>query len=131
MSNMPQMAMHQTMIFRYIKQFHEKLLFRLQNDSKDTLRCAAWQLDNYLEEHGKFKDAEFIATLLHTIEYIIQKKWNCNWTVERAKKDLRGRTRGVNQFAKKKLQKVGVPITADLSKSIEEKMMKANYSDNP
>jgi hypothetical protein len=126
MSNMPEMAKRETIMFRYIRRFHEQFLNRLQNDSKETLRCAAWQIDAYLEEHGKFKDAEFLITLLHTIEYVIQKKCNTNWTVARAKKDLRGRTRGINQWADKNApKKRRPPVSIDLSKTIEKRLIEA------
>lgn len=125
MTNMPEMAKRETIMFRYIRRFHEQFVARLGADSKETLRCAAWQIDAYLEEHGKYKDADFLRTLLATIEFVIQKKCNTKWTVERAKKDLRGRTRGINQWAKpgtdRRRRKAPVPI--DLSKTIENRMV--------
>lgn len=122
MSHMPEMAKRETILYRYIRRFHEQFVYRLGLDSKDTLRCTAWQIDAYLEEHGKYKDADFIRTLLATIEYVIQKKCNTKWTVARAKKDLRGRTRGVNQWAKGTRRRRN-PVPIDLSKSIESRLV--------
>jgi hypothetical protein len=123
MSNMPEMARRETIMFRYIRRFHEQFVARLGTDSKDTLRCAAWQIDNYLTEHGKYKDADFLRTLLATIEYVIQRKCNTKWTVERAKKDLRGRTRGINQWAKPGQHRKRKVVPINLSKSIESHLV--------
>lgn len=123
MSNMPEMAKQETILFRYIRRFHEQFVYRLGMDSKDKLRCVAWQIDAYLEEHGKYKDADFLRTILSTLEYIIQKKCHTKWTVARAKKDLRGRTRGVNQWAKPHVKRKRNPVSLDLSKSIESRLV--------
>lgn len=125
MSNMPEMAKRETIMFRYIRRFHEQFVGRLGIDSKETLRCAAWQIDNYLTEHGKYKDAEFLRTLLTTIEYVVQMKCNTKWTVARAKKDLRGRTRGINQWAKPGTRRKRAPVPIDLAKSIENRLVVA------
>lgn len=131
MSNMPEMAKRETIIFRYIRRFHEQILNRIQNDTKETLRSAAWQIDAYLEEHGKFKDAEFLITILHTIEYVIQKKCNTNWTVARAKKDLRGRTRGVNQWSNKNApHRRRPPVAMDLSQMIDKRLIEVPHSES-
>lgn len=124
MSNMPEMAKRETIMFRYIRRFHEQFVSRLGMDSIETLRCAAWQIDAYLEEHGKYKDADFIKTILATLEFVIQKKGNNKWTIARAKKDLRGRTRGVNQWAKPGIRQKKRPIVPiELSKAIENRLV--------
>lgn len=124
LSKIPEMAKRETILFRYVRRFHEQFVARLGSDSKQTLRSAAWQIDAYLNEHGKYKDADFMRTILATIEYVIQKKCNTNWTVERAKKDLRGRTRGVNQSAKPGTRRKRVLVPVSLSKSIESRLVK-------
>lgn len=125
MSNMPRMAAaNDTIFFRHIRQFHEKFVGHLGKVNKETLRCVAWQIDNYLEEHGKFKDADFLRSIITILEYVIQKKGNTNWTLARAKKDLRGRTLGVNQF-KRGTRRKRAPVPIDLSKSIETRLVGA------
>ena len=96
---LPEMAKSETLLMRTIRQFHEKFATRLMSMSASTLRATAWQLDAYFEENKKYKDAEFIKQLLAILEFGVQKKSASDWTLERAKKDLRGRTRGVNQYA--------------------------------
>jgi hypothetical protein len=129
MANMPEMAKGcYTVLYRAVIKFHEKLLERLGKDSGEyTLRKTAWQLDEYLEEHGKYIDAEFIQTLIHTIEFVIQKKCNQKggkkWTVEWAKKSLMGRTKGVNQFGKQTTQPKRPKVPVDLSQSIESRLI--------
>lgn len=126
MSYMPEMAKRETIMFRYVRRFHEQFVARLGADSKETLRCAAWQIDNYIEEHGKYKDADFLRTILATIEYVIQQKCKTKWTVERAKKDLRGRTRGINQSSKQLPRtKRSAPVPINLSKAIENRLVRA------
>jgi hypothetical protein len=93
----PEMAKKDTMLFRHITRFHDNFIGRLSNGSKDTLRSTAWQLDAFIQENKKYKDVEYLTNMLRIIEWVIQKKFGTNWTVARAKKDLRGRTRGVNQ----------------------------------
>jgi hypothetical protein len=118
----PEMAKTETLMMRYIRRFHEKFIERLTGGSKDTLRSAAWQLDEYIEDNKQFKDAEFLRTILATIEFAIQKKYGTKWTVERAKRDLRGRTRGVNQSYRDKAAppRRQVPISRDLARQLAE-----------
>lgn len=118
----PEMAKIETIMFRHIKTFHEKFIDRLSSSAKDTLRCVAWQLDGFIEENKQYKDIEYLRTMLSIIEWVIQKKYGTNWTVERAKKDLRGRTRGVNQYKRKGTKKM-VPISQDLKKAIESQVL--------
>jgi hypothetical protein len=123
----PEMAKTETLLMRYIKRFHEKFTERLMNGSQDTLRSTAWQLDEYIGKNKKFKDAEFLKGVLATIEYAIQKKCGTKWSVERAKRDMRGRTRGVNQFAEQKvpvMPKRRIPISRELAKALADATLK-------
>lgn len=116
----PEMAKTETILMRLIKKFHEKFIEKMSISSTEKLRCVAWQLDEYINENKKFKDAEFLRTLLSTVEYAIQQQGGTQWTVERAKKDLRGRTRGVNQHAdkEKSLPRRRVPVSRDLAERL-------------
>lgn len=122
---LPQMAKRETIMFRYIKKFHEQFQSRLGSDALETLRACAWQIEDYLDEHGKYKDAEFLRTLQQSIEWVIQKKCGTDWSVERAKRDLRGRTRGINQFAKprQKLPRKRAPVSSKLSQAITDRVL--------
>src|SRR5690349_16560170 len=88
---LPKMPKSETLLMRTVRQFHEKFATRLKSMSASTLRATAWQLDAYYEENKKYKDAEFLKQLLAILEFGVQKKSNSDWTLERAKKDLRGR----------------------------------------
>ena len=125
MSNMPEAAkMGKTHLFRYIMQFHEKLLQRLGVDSVNTLRNTIWQLDEYLETNGKYADAEFMRSLIPTLEFICVKKGGDSfWTLDWAKKHLSGRVRGVNQFSKNYKPKKRPKVSIDLSQSIEKRLI--------
>ncbi len=119
----PEMAKTETLLMRCIRQFHDKFVDRLTGSTTDTLRCAAWQIDQYMEENKQYKDAEFLKGILAIIEFAAQQKGGTKWTVERAKRDMRGRTRGVNQFAEKKeatLPRRRVPISRDLARALAD-----------
>ncbi len=76
-----------------------------------------------MEENKQYKDAEFLKGILAIIEFAAQQKGGTKWTVERAKRDMRGRTRGVNQFAEKKeatLPRRRVPISRDLARALAD-----------
>lgn len=120
----PQMAKRDTLLVRHIKNFHEKFVDRVTSGSKETLRSTAWQIDAMIEENKKYRDSEYLRTILATIEWIIQKKWGTKWTVARAKSDLRGRTRGVNQHAPERDPITNkLPVPASLQKALEAKLM--------
>lgn len=119
----PLMAVKETILTRYIKKFHDSLVDRLAVSAKDTLRATAWQVDQYMDENKKFKDAEFLRGVLATLEYVIQQKYGGKWTVERAKRDMRGRTIGVNQHADKRKHerpRRRVPISRDLARALSD-----------
>lgn len=119
----PDMAKTETILVRYVKQFHEKFIERLSTGSKETLRSAAWQLDALIEENKKFKDAEYLKTMLSTIEWVIQKQFGGDWTVAKAKKDLRGRTKGINQFSRDKSEvKKKLPMPEGLKRALEARL---------
>jgi hypothetical protein len=115
-------ARSETMLMRAIREFHERFTDRL-DVTIETLHYAAWQLDEYVEKNKQYKDAEFLATLLTTIEYIIYKKSGFKWTVKKAKRNMRGRTRGVNQFAAKHeptLARKHIPISRELARDLAD-----------
>lgn len=131
---MPDMATkHETLIYRYVVKFHERLLHRANIAKPPTLKCAAWQLDDYLKEHGKYKDSDFIRTIITILEYYVQKKDESDWTLQHAKKSLSGRTKGVNQYHKKpKAVRRGAPVTEKLSKMLDHKLTipRREFDDN-
>jgi hypothetical protein len=122
----PEMAKIETILFRRIRKFHDYFVERLAVGAKDTLRCTAWQLDAYIEENKKYKDIDYLRTLLQTLEWVIQKKFSTAWSVERAKIDMRGRTRGVNQhsWGRPEIQKK-VPMPKGLRQEIEKRISMA------
>ncbi len=124
LNDMPEMAKKgETHIFRYIRRFHEILLSRLGSDSEITNKRTAWQLDNYLQEHGKFKDTDFIRTLIKTFEYYIQKKDGSNWSIAKSKKNLSGRATGVNQYSKNRPERQRSPVPIKLSQAIDQRLV--------
>jgi len=125
MANMPEIAKKNqgTIMMRWIKDFHEKFTSRLGTDNIDTLRSTAWQIEEYLEEHGKYYDAEFIRTLQHSLEKVIQKVGNTpDWTVKKASTSMQGRVTGINQYRDKKVKPKKAPVSAKLSKEISDRM---------
>lgn len=125
----PDMAKIDTQLIKHVRRFHEKFVYRLTSGSKEMLRSAAWQLDAFIQENKQYKDADYLRTMLKTVEWVIQKKWNTNWTVERAKRDLRGRTTGVNQFtADKPVKRRRVPISKNLQRSLEDRLIPSKES---
>ncbi len=127
MVNMPEYAKVETILFRYIKRFHEQFLNRMGPSSKETLKGTAWQIEEYLEENGKYKDADFLRTIQATLEYYIQKKSKsesgAKWSVARAKKDMRGRGTGINQYSKNKPPRKRAPVPIKLSRSIDNRLL--------
>ncbi len=103
MANMPNYArVGKSQLMHWIERFHEKVASRLNNENHGTLRKTAWQIEEYLETHGGYYDAEFIRALQHSIEKVVQHKCNSNWSVKKASYDLRGRTTGTNQYSFRK-----------------------------
>lgn len=121
MVNLPNYAKRHTILMRKILQLHEIIANRLNSDSVDTLRASAWQIEEYLEEHGRYVDAEFIRTIQKSIEKVVQRTGGTKWTVEKAKRDLRGRTTGVNQFTRK-TQRERAFAPRHLAQAIESKL---------
>lgn len=117
----PEMAKKETILARYVKKFHDQFVERLASSSRDTLRCTAWQIDQYIDDNKQFKDAEFLRAILATIEYVAQQKYGGKWTVARAKRDMRGRARNINQYADPALKnnpRRRIPISRDLAKAL-------------
>jgi hypothetical protein len=116
---------------RHIMRLHQVIAARMNSDSVKTLRKTAWQIEEYLEEHGKFIDAEFLRALQKSLEKLVQRKTGTKWTVELAKRDLRGRTIGVNQFARNKRGQWRPNVEPRLAKEIDKKLVEAASPDQP
>lgn len=133
MVKLPIYATRETVLMRWIKQFHEKVVNRFGSDAIDTMRATAWQIEEYLDTHGKYRDAEFLRTMQQSLEKIVQERGHTNWTVEKAKSDWRGRTIGVNQFSDKqqKPRRKRPPVSRRLSQEITEKILPRREFDEP
>jgi hypothetical protein len=116
--DLPQMALsNDGLLTRHIKKFHEWFQQSLAKHSVITLRKTAWQLNVFYEENRKYKDVEFIKSLIEILEFVIQKKGNTDWTINKAKKDLRGRFSSRYASSRKP-----VPINEEFRKALQERV---------
>lgn len=103
---------------KHVKKFHEWMYLHVNKYSVVTLRKSAWQLHMFYEDNKKFRDVEFIKPIIEFIEFIIQKKSNSNWTIKKAKTDMRGRFS--SRYSRIPKQ---IPIPQDLSKALRERVL--------
>jgi hypothetical protein len=107
----------------YLKKFHAKVVSSMNSGGVYGLQKTAWQIEEYLEQHGKYIDSEFIRTLQESLEKVIRKKLGSKWSVDRNSARLNGRTTGVNQYAPKYKIPRKIPVPNKLSQEINKRIL--------
>lgn len=116
MANLPKYARgHDSRLMHHIKKFHVEFLKWSGGTGVTGLQKTAWQIEQYLEEHGNYIDSEFIRTLQQSIEKIIHNKLGSDtWSVKRGRRIQTGR---------KAEPKKKIPIPNKLSKEINSRIL--------
>jgi hypothetical protein len=79
---------------KLVARFHRAWLKFLLNSTPQTMRRVAHELAAMEEANACYRDAAILALLRRELEFVIRDVSGSNWSVERSRNDLRGRTRG-------------------------------------
>jgi hypothetical protein len=79
---------------KVVERFHQRWLKFLLNSSVQTLRRVAHELAEMEEANKGFRDNAILTLLRRELEFVIRDIGGTNWSVQRSRSDLRGRTRG-------------------------------------
>ena len=79
---------------KVVIRFHQRWLKFLLNSSVQTLRRVAHELAAMEEANKGFRDNAILTLLRKELEFVIRDIGGTNWSVQRSRNDLRGRTRG-------------------------------------
>src|SRR5690242_3826839 len=76
---------------RRVERFHRQWTRFLLNATQQTMRRVCHELATLAEHEAHFQDAAFIGVLRRTLEFVITDTGRTKWSVERSRRDLRGR----------------------------------------
>jgi hypothetical protein len=76
-----------------VSRFHERWLRFLLSASLQTQRRVCHELFDLEQENRNYLDGQFLSVLRKTLEHVIQDIGKTPWTVQRSRRDLRGKTR--------------------------------------
>ncbi len=75
-----------------VSRFHQKWLNFLLSASLQTQRRVCHELFDLEQANRDYLDGQFLAVLRKTLEHVIQDIGKTPWSVQRSRRDLRGRT---------------------------------------
>jgi hypothetical protein len=76
-----------------VQRFHRRWLAFLLNSSIQTQRRVCHELFDLEQANRDYLDGQFLSVLRKTLEHVIQDIGKTPWSVQRSRRDLRGRTR--------------------------------------
>jgi hypothetical protein len=79
-----------------VRRFHQKWLKFLLSASLQTQRRVCHELFDLEQANRDYLDGQFLSVLRRTLEHVIQDIGKSSWSVQRSRRDLRGRTRRCN-----------------------------------
>jgi hypothetical protein len=76
-----------------VQRFHRRWLAFLLNSSIQTQRRVCHELYDLEQANRDYLDGQFLSVLRKTLEHVIRDIGGTAWSVQRSRRDLRGRTR--------------------------------------
>jgi hypothetical protein len=76
-----------------VSRFHERWVRFLVSASLQTQRRVCHELFDLEQANRDYLDGQFLSVLRKTLEHVIQDIGQSSWSVQRSRRDLRGRTR--------------------------------------
>jgi hypothetical protein len=98
-----------------VSRFHKRWVQFLLSASLQTQRRVCHELFDLEQENRDYLDGQFLLVLRKTLEHVIQDIGNTPWSVQRSRRDLRGRTR--RRSASRQIQ-----INDDLRRAISRRL---------
>jgi hypothetical protein len=98
-----------------VQRFHRRWLAFLLNSSIQTQRRVCHELYDLEQANRDYLDAQFISVLRKTLEHVIRDIGKSTWSVQRSRRDLRGRTRRRNATRH-------IHVDADVQRAISRRL---------
>lgn len=117
-----------------VKRFHQRWLKFLLNSSVQTLRRVAHELATMEQANAGYRDGAILTLLRRELEFVIGDVGGTDWSVERSRNDLRGRTRGrrtshdrVDDAARRRFNIIPFVHTPPVPDRLLEEKLKAEW----